>query len=381
MSQFALVAIGYNRENSMKRLLSSLEKAEYGGDTVDLIISVDNSGRDEVARCASDFVWTYGKKTVVTYPERQGLRKHILHCGDFVDEYEAIAVFEDDVIAAPGFYRYMKEAVAFYKNDGRIAGISLYNHLWNVHIDMPFEPAGSPYDTYFFQFAQSWGQVWMKRQWQAFRDWYISHDEEYEARDDIPDSVSGWPKTSWLKYHIKYCIEKDLYFVYPYHALSTCFSDVGEHVERKTTYLQVPMLQGVKSLYAFPKLSAPDAVKYDAFFERVMFVNIDGIPAKDICFDLYGSRRSYLKRRYILSQRGLPYKILRSYALELKPHEANVLNDIQGSELFLYDSSKEDIAPKTKNSKAFRYYFRLYGKTKTLLRLVMENIKRHLYSE
>lgn len=379
MSRYALVVIGYNRANSICRLLFSLEKAEYGGEDIDLIISIDNSGKEDVFDCAVDFTWTHGKKRIVTYPERQGLRRHILHCGDFVNDYEAIAVFEDDVIAAPGFFSYMKEAVEFYSKDDRIAGISLYTHLWNVHVNMPFEPAYSRYDAYFFQFAQSWGQIWMNKQWKEFRDWYTLHDEEFEAQDNIPDTVSGWPRTSWLKYHVKYCIEKNKFFVYPYRALSTCFSDVGEHVERKTTFLQVPMLQGDKTVYLFPELSASDAVKYDAFFERISSECIDGISADDICFDLYGSRRTYLNKRYIISKKGLPYKVLRSYALELKPHEINVLNDVEGTDLFLYDSTVRNVTRKTKSSIAFRYYFRLYGKTKILLKLAVENIYRFVF--
>ena len=161
MGKYAIVAIGYNRADSMQRLLNSLSKVEYDGDDVSIIISIDNSGTDFVEKCADKFVWDFGEKIVKTYPERLGLRNHILSCGNFLKDYDAMAVFEDDIVVAPGFYMYMKETVAKYESDDRIAGISLYNHLWNVNAKLPFQPQCSPYDVYFLQFAQSWGQIWM----------------------------------------------------------------------------------------------------------------------------------------------------------------------------------------------------------------------------
>ena len=43
-------------------------------------------------------------------------------------------------------------------------------------------------------------------------------------------------------------------------------------------------------------------------------------------------------KRYLLSRKGLPYKIIKSYSINLKPIEANILFDNKGSSLFLYDT-------------------------------------------
>ena len=40
----AIIIIGYKRRDSIERLLRSLERANYDGDTVDLVFSIDNSG-------------------------------------------------------------------------------------------------------------------------------------------------------------------------------------------------------------------------------------------------------------------------------------------------------------------------------------------------
>ena len=44
----AIIAVGYNRLDSMTRLLSSLTKASYDCDNVPLIISIDASGNQEL---------------------------------------------------------------------------------------------------------------------------------------------------------------------------------------------------------------------------------------------------------------------------------------------------------------------------------------------
>ena len=121
---YAIVAIGYNRVNSIKRLLESLLRADYLNDKVDLIISIDNSGTTSVEEYAANMEWPFGNKIIKTYPKRMGLRNHILTCGDYVEGYDGIAVFEDDIFVAPTFYSFMKQAVEFYKDDDNVA--------WNI---------------------------------------------------------------------------------------------------------------------------------------------------------------------------------------------------------------------------------------------------------
>lgn len=381
-NRYAVVAIGYNRKDSIQRLLKSLECSEYGSDNVTLIISIDNSGTDDVEKCADDFMWSHGEKKVVTYPERQGLRKHILKCGDFLREFDALAVFEDDIVAAPGFYQFMKEVVPMYQNDDRVAGISLYNHLWNVNVSFPFEAAYSQYDTYFLQFAQSWGQIWMKKQWEEFAVWYTENSEEFVEQVNIPTFVSNWEKTSWLKYHIKYCIECNKFFVYPYRSLTTCFSDVGEHCLEKDTKLQVPMLTTMQTSYRLPSLDSVDAIKYDAFFERIINdIEIDGISGSDICVNIYGSKKWFENKKYVITINKLPYRIVKSYSLELRPHEENVLQNITGKTIKMYDlaSPVEDKnIEKIDEIELFRYRFRVFHQPKLVVKTAMFEIKKKI---
>ena len=362
---YAIVAIGYNRVNSIKRLLESLLRADYLNDKVDLIISIDNSGTTSVEEYASNMEWPFGNKIIKTYPKRMGLRNHILTCGDYVEGYDGIAVFEDDIFVAPTFYSFMKQAVEFYKDDDNVAGISLYSHMWSEYNKRPFVAEKKEYDNYFLQYAQSWGQVWMPKQWKAFKEWYKNNSGEISQDENTPSHIVDWPKTSWLKYHIKYCIDRKKYFVYPYISYSTNFVEIGQHCKTSNTVYQVPMEYSSTKKYHFAKFGALNAAYYDAFFERVMLeksvLGLDG----EVEVDLYGNKVIKSSVRYLLSSKRLDRKIIKRYGLQLRPHEMNVIFDIPGEDLFLYDlkeASKEkenfsdfDMARWYYDSRVFEY--------------------------
>lgn len=334
--KLGIVVIGYNRVNSIKRLIESLLNADYEGDAVDLIISIDNSGTDHVEKYAQSVIWPFGEKLVKTYPERLGLRSHILTCGDYVAGYDAIAVFEDDIFVSPAFYRFMKEAVRCYQDEPQVAGISLYTHLWNENAQRPFCPEKRQYDTYYLQYAQSWGQVWMPKQWRAFRAWYEAHGGQFQADAKTPKHITRWAKTSWLKYHIKYCIDENKYFVYPYFSYTTNYVEVGQHCKTSNKIYQVPMAFADCGEYRFPAFGAPDAVYYDGFFERQL--SPEALMLEDsVSVDLYGMKEMG-KARYLLSTQRLDYPVVKSYGLYLRPQERNVLCDVPGNDIFLYDT-------------------------------------------
>lgn len=377
MSQFGIVVIGYNRLDSISRLLNSLNHVDYDGDSVDLIISLDKSGIEAIEIYTKNFLWKFGNKEVKTYPERLGLRKHILTCGDITQYYDAIAVLEDDLIVSPSFYHYMKATVNYYKDNPQIAGISLYNHLFNVNVMMPFRASASGHDVYFMQYAQSWGQIWIKEQWAEFKKWY-EYNTDFFSRESsttkLPSFLFEWPESSWLKYHIAYCVETNKYFVYPYQALTTCFADIGENCRIKNTQYHVPMLEKPKKDYALAMFSLDEAVCYDAFFERQGLGQVLGISEADLTVDFYGSKTSY--NRYILTMEHLDYAVLRSFSLELRPQESNVVFGIEGDDICLYDTTQKVTNPlgPLRHDEVLPYYYTLYGKPLTLLSISMNTM-------
>ena len=350
----AICIIAYNRIDSLKRVLKSLEQAYYD-EPITLFISVDKSETNSVEMFAEQYIWKFGTKKVITHSANLGLRKHVLKCGDLLELYDALIILEDDVSVAPSFYYYAKQCVEKYVDNRNIAGISLYNFPINYQNLLPFNPLHSDSDIYLMQCAQSWGQVWMKKQWFKFKEWYELHSEDFDESLHLPRAISNWPKSSWLKYHIKYCIENKKYFVYPYISLSTNNADIGTHYTNKTTIFQTPLFYGLKTSF-----NLEPEVLYDGFFENENLCELLGYNIDELCVDFYGEKGNRLKKKYWLTRKILPFKIIKSYALSFKPYELNVIQNNIGNDLFLYDTSVKEKNGKVRNLERNFYEYLYY---------------------
>lgn len=353
MEKIALVAVGYNRPDSIEQLLQSLLRAKYGNDRVDLVISLDKGQRQqEIVLVAEEFKWTHGEKVIRAFSERQGLRSHIIQCGDLTEKYNAVVVLEDDLIVAPHFYSYVKQAVEQYANNDYIAGISLYKHQTHPGVNRPFEPAHNGFDVYMQQFAMSWGQCWTRRMWEQFRDWYNKNEGKNLSEGELlPAYVSHWNKQSWLKYYMRYIVEKDMYFIYPYFSLTTNASDVGEHCRIPNNDFQVALEEGDMQ-YRLPGID--EAIKYDVFFERTGIDIFPELKGKKL-LDMYGDRINYADADYLISTRSLPYKVVKSIQLRYRPVEMNCVMHSDGDGAFVYDLKITATAPKMNQDILTRY--------------------------
>ncbi|PCE62605.1 glycosyltransferase [Sediminicola luteus] len=337
----AIIVVAYNRPNSLKRLLKSLDRGHYPSESISLIISIDYSDTNQIViDFANQYKWAYGEKEVITHSKNLGLRKHIIKCGNLSEKYGSIIVLEDDLYVSPNFYFYSTKALEFTNNQSNISGVSLYNHKINVHVGEYFSALEDGFDNWYFQFASSWGQAWTHNQWKSFISWY--HDKEILEKDHlIPENVTNWSNRSWLKFFIAYMIETDKYFLYPKHSLSTNFNDPGTHVGSDSTAYQTELLFSKKTDYFFSTLEESKAV-YDAFFEsRRLHFTLDIDPV----IDLYGYKTN-TNKDFILSSKILPYRIINSYGRCLKPIEANIIEEIDGEELFLYDTQLKALPKK-----------------------------------
>lgn len=351
----AIVVIAYNRPDSLLRLLNSLEKVDYEGHKVPLIISIDYSGDDSVYKAAKAFNWKAGEKKIIQHASNLGLKKHVLTCGDLVKDYDALIVLEDDLVVSPAMYSYAWRAVEKYKDDDNIAAISLYSKGWSETAYKPFVPAPSNFDTYFIQTAESLGQIWLRDKWFLFKAWYGKHSEGFSNSKEIPLNVRQWDDKSWKKYHIWYCIENKKYTVYPYVALTICSGDEGEHVVNNEMYnvislIQIPLKKFKCTEYCFADFESEKSVKYDAFLERVFMDS-------DTCIDLYGQKSNYAPYRYVITPKVMNYKVVNTYGLLMRPHEENIIEDEEGTYFYKYDLNVQQQNPiKNRSEMALRYY-------------------------
>jgi len=366
--RIAIVCVAYNRTDCLQRLLKSLERAYYP-EPATLIISIDKSNTDAVERMAGSYHWPHGELRVAKHEKNLGLRQHMLSLGKYFDDFDALVILEDDVTVAASYYLYVQACVEKYYSDSRIAGISLYSFSVDYQTNLPFTAAKSEFDVYLMNCAMSWGQVWMRPQWEQFITWYEGHSENFNL-EHLPPCLNQWPKSSWLKYHTRYCIEENKYFVFPYFSLSTNNADPGVNFDKVDTMFQANMQLTLQTDYRLPDTEQAE-VRYDGFYQPKYLGKYLGIHEEDLCVDLFSNKPSCLFRHFLLTNRPLPYKVVKSFALQLRPIEMNIICQREGCELWLYDTTQPAQAPKAPDPYlAYAYFYQKgFYKARTMIGL------------
>lgn len=353
-TKLAIVVVGYNRLSSIKRLLGSLENAYYTLQDIPLVISIDCSGDEELYKYVQNYLWPFGDKYVIIHEKRLGLKHHIFSCGDLTRFFKGIILLEDDIYVSRYFYTYALDASNYYDTEDQVACIALYNKVINENVYIPFVPYRDAADVYATQIAITWGQCWTKKMWAGFSDWLKENSSNIDFNlFDIPDKVKNYTK-AWSKYFYAYLSEKNKFVISPYESFTTNFTDVGEHNLLNNPIAQVP-ISNYYLEYNF--LPVEKLVKYDSFMNPIglgKYLNVDD---RNLCVDLSGSRKGVSTKRFMLSVNLLPYKCVREFALALRPIEANVIHNIQGKGIYLYDTS---IQNKAKKEEYYPINFLLY---------------------
>jgi len=340
MSSPAIIVVAFNRPASLTRLLKSILRADYRGiNNIPLIISIDGGGGKENHKIASAVEWPYGAKQIILHEKNIGLRRHILSCGDLSEKYGSVIILEDDSYVSKNFYSFSKEALEFYEDDYKIAGIGLHSYRYNENAFLPFAPIIDGREVYFMQVPCSWGQAWTTKQWKDFRDYYRTNNTISDS-DKIPDSVKKWPESSWKKYFSKYMVETNRYFVYPVVSYATNFADPGENWNNGLTFFQVPLEHQIEPEHRLISFDQSDN-KYDAYFEILsdslmqFGANID----PDTCIDIYGTKQTrFIENEYMLSIKQCTNPIF-SYGVELRPPAQNIFLEFEGN-VYRYSQTK-----------------------------------------
>lgn len=335
LQHHAVVVVGFNRLLSITRLLKSLSSAYYD-EEVALVISIDKSDDQDVYSFVDNFQWNYGNKYVIIQEKRRGLKEHIYRCGDLSKFFKSVTILEDDLMVSPYFFDYVKKAVEIYGDDKNVAGISLYKNEFNGFNSLPLFFLNNGYDVFAYQSTSTWGETFTYSMWSLFRAWLNDWDEDFSAVDTYKE-IKSWNK-AWSKYYEAYIILNKKYFIYPHLSVSTNNNDAGTHVTDlgiNNSY-QVEMLYG-KHCYQMPRFEA--LLRYDTYAQFEGLRSVKGID--DIAVDLYGNRENIVQR-YLLSIRHLDYKIIYHYGIRLRPIELNILLDIPGESIFLYDTHQSE---------------------------------------
>lgn len=215
--------VTYNRIEPLKKLLSCLSNLKISRDNeLDLVISIDYSkDQDAIYALVSDYRWLHGDLTINREAVNLGLKRHVLKCGNLVQDYDYLVLLEDDLLISPGTFSYIYAAMEKLKDENSVAGFSLYSYYRDEKDKLPFIPVVDEWDNYFLQFPSSWGAVYTKNQWTDFSTWLENQDCEYFSDQLVPDYIQDWPKASWKKHLVRYMVREEKYFVYPRFSLST----------------------------------------------------------------------------------------------------------------------------------------------------------------
>ena len=374
----AIVAVGYNRYKSLKRLLDSVESASYPVDNVPLVISIDCSGDESVYKLARDFKWSHGDKYVNIESEgRLGLVKHIYQCAGLTKVFRAIILLEDDLFVSPFFYSYVLQTLDKYGGCPVVAQIALYHNETNGFVGHPYPKVNDGYDVFLAQSTCSWGQCWNERMWDDFCEWRdsVCNDELINAQD-MPATIKGWTR-AWSRYFNAFLLHQKRYVLYPQVSLTTNFSDAGEHGNDNNNVVQVNLQQG-DFLYRMPDIEAIQ--RYDSFGNNESLYEWLSMSPQDTCLDIFGNHEKK-NQRYIISTRHLPYQVIKTFALNLRPIELNVKYDIPGKGLYLYDTLEPGRGNGDYSNYLGNYFFQRYN-PKLMIKfvegMVISGVKRKI---
>jgi hypothetical protein len=337
----AIVVVAYNRPKSLENLLNSISKANYGEENISLVISIDytqESIHDEVVKIAQEFSWKFGPKKIIKHKTNLGLREHILSCGDMSVKYGSIILLEDDLRVSNGFYKYASKASSFYKDEINVAGISLYAYEFEELGWYRFYPKKIGGDTFFMQWAASWGQLWTQKQWVNFRDWYKDHKNIDTI--NIPDEVKLWKK-SWKKFFIAYLVDQEKFFAYPYNSHTTVrnslLEETGIHNTTESRSNNVQLVEDVIEKNLVFSDFHHDTLKYDVFFQplnqKIFIADLNKVV--EVEFDFFGTKKEHNIRAPFLCSTKNTKDSIQSFSNKLIPYEDNILWQVAGNEFQL----------------------------------------------
>jgi hypothetical protein len=340
----AIVINAYNRPGSLTRLLQTIGSAHYPEQlTIPLVISLDDAGNHpDVEAVARQFPWTHGPKEIICRPEPLGLLGHFYACGDLSEKYKAIIYLEDDLLVSPVFYFYASQALEYYRDDPRIAGISLYNLWFNGYTHAPFTPYLDESDIFFVQVPYTQGEAFSAGQWAGFRSWKSNSSQQASEPYPLHESWSHFQPDDWFPDWTRYVVATDRFFVYPRASHSTGSGDAGTHFSQASSFFQVP-LQQEKIAYQLKSLEDSLAV-YDSFFEILpdrLNRQTDLFQRYEYTVDLHATRlKRNIPTEYVLTTRRCRRPLF-SFGKSMRPMEMNVVHKIPGEGIVF--CRKEDL--------------------------------------
>ena len=217
---FNIIVLTMNRANSLKRLLHSLEDADYGDDIVHLTIKIDfSSDNGEAKDAAEEFEFTHGPKKIVLATRNQGLRGAWLEAWVPADEEDFSIILEDDIVMSPDWYLFLRRAWSQYSECEDLAGISLMRQNLIAYYPRRTREIVNRHQPFLYSLVGTIAFSPHPMVWRSFLSWIGSIDlAKFDV--SVPGLVtSDWWKGSdkrhmWSQHFIYFTKQHNLYTMY-----------------------------------------------------------------------------------------------------------------------------------------------------------------------
>ncbi|HEY5993179.1 MAG TPA: hypothetical protein VIU46_01110 [Gallionellaceae bacterium] len=166
----------YSRLDHLQRTIEALLKNELAGETsVFVYLDGPRPGDEEKVDAVRRYLGTvggFGAFHVIARKQNMGAHENAKSANyEILDRYGKIIRMEDDIVTAPGYLKFMNQALERYKDDEKVFSISAYCPPINI-------PADYPYDVFFIRRFSGWGcGLWRDRLDSIYRP---ITQEEYE---------------------------------------------------------------------------------------------------------------------------------------------------------------------------------------------------------
>lgn len=162
MTQYAPVGIcTYTRINHLRQTIEALLNNDLAGETAVFVFSdAPRPGDENKVAEVRDYLGTirgFGEFHVIARQQNgrvPNCRGGVVH---LLGEYGRMIFMEDDIVTAPGFLKFMNQALDKYENNDRVFSVCGYCPPIPIN-------AGYGYDAYFWRRFSAWGYgIWKNR--------------------------------------------------------------------------------------------------------------------------------------------------------------------------------------------------------------------------
>lgn len=240
-SQVPVVLFAFNRPEHLEEVLSGLKE----GGVKKLYIFVDGArgekdskGIAAVKRIIKNIDWA--ETAVFCAKKNKGLNSSIVGgLTSLFSRHDKLIIIEDDIKVAPDFYPYMCEALEFYQDDPRVAGVTGLRYPFDLKA-LDHYPA----DVFFEQRFCSWGWGTWARAWKEInfdiKPLALQLDKKrpniegiagFDMQDMARKTISGDLGGSWDVIYGINMILSSKYFVWPkYNMVKNLGIGTGTHL-------------------------------------------------------------------------------------------------------------------------------------------------------